>query len=133
MEMRQRSRRAQGQRNPGTKKHGDCLCGGRELRDVGVSGRTRMPDKAINASRGTGGFKLFPDMLEQYLVQVPQHQLDKCISTRQVKKVKRSERLALFCSENTGDDEESIFEDGSPLGAAGFASFPTLGSQKHLC
>lgn len=64
MERRQKSKRTQGQRNPGTKKHGDCLYGGRELREVSVSGRTGTPDKAINAPRGTGSFKLFPDVLE---------------------------------------------------------------------
>ena len=43
-----------GQRDPGTKKHRGCLCGGRQLGEVSVSGRTGMPGKAINTSQRHG-------------------------------------------------------------------------------
>lgn len=55
--------------------------------------------------RSIGAFTLYPGMLascppEQCLAQAPQHQSDKRISTRKVRKGKRLQRLPLFCSEN---------------------------------
>lgn len=66
--------------------------------------------KPLTHPRGTGAFKqilaAYFFLPEQHIAPAPPHQLDKHISTRQVRKEKRSERLSLFCSENPGEDEE---------------------------